>query len=107
MTLRMASRRLPSRENTSPTRCLTISRVRRCGGTAVAVPAIVATAAALFDLTLNFGSGALPQAGAATSGFGVRRKDKGRLSWLGTRVLGGKDTRRQTSDRKSTRLNSS
>src|ERR1035437_5039671 len=90
MTVWIASRRLPSSENTSFMRCFTMSRVSRCGGTAVAVPAIVATAVATFDLALTSDSGSTAKTCAASSGFGDRMEDKIRLLWFQLDVLGGK-----------------
>src|SRR6476660_4639452 len=75
MTSRIASSRGPSSEKTSPMRFFTSSRDNTLGGTAVALPAIVATAAAFLFFVLDWGSCPLARPSSTSTDFGVRMDD--------------------------------
>src|SRR5579872_2709565 len=81
MTSRMASSLDPSSEKTSPMRLFTTSRDKTYGGTAVAVPAMVATALTILFLILVRGSCRLARTSSTSTDFGVRVDDNVRLLW--------------------------
>src|SRR5579863_6708269 len=93
----MASSFAASREKTPPMPFFTISRDNTYGGTAVAVPAIVATAGTILCLSLVCGSRRLANASSTSKDFGVRVDDTVRLLQLRLGILAVKETARQTS----------
>src|SRR5580700_9876929 len=106
----MASSLPPSREKTRPMPFLTTSRDSTWGGTAVALPAMVATAGTILFFVFVCAAGLLATASSSSIDFGVFMDDNVRLLRLRLRsgLLGVRDSRRQVSiDRGETKITAS